>query len=147
MMRLADLYLLHAEAMNEAYGPSEEVYFYLNRIRENTGLPTIQHSWENYSRNPGKYKIKEGLRDIIRRERAIELAFEGHRLWDLRRWKTATDEVPKPITGWDVDQETHEGYYRERFIHRMEFSLRDYFWPIRELDLIVNKNLVQNPGW
>src|SRR5690606_7608164 len=79
MMRLSDLYLLHAEAMNEAYGPSEEVYFYLNRIRENTGLPTIQHSWENYSRNPGKYKIKEGLRDIIRRERAIELAFEGHR--------------------------------------------------------------------
>lgn len=147
MLRLADLYLLHAEAMNEAYGPSEEVYRYLNLIRENTGLPTVQYSWENFSRTPGKYKIKDGLRDIIQRERAIELAFEGHRLWDVRRWKTAAEEVPKPITGWDVDQETHEGYYRERFIHRMEFSLRDYFWPLRELDLIVNKNLVQNPGW
>lgn len=147
MLRLADLYLLHAEAMNEAYGPGEEVYHYLNLIREKADLPTVQDSWENFSRNPGKYTEKNGLRDIIHRERAIELAFEGHRFWDLRRWKTAPQEVPKPITGWDVDQESNEGYYRERFIHRMEFSLKDYFWPIRELDLIVNKNLVQNPGW
>lgn len=147
MLRLADLYLLYAESMNEAYGPSEEVYHYLNLIREKADLPTVQYAWENFSRNPGKYTQKEGLRDIIHRERSIELAFEGHRIWDVRRWKTAPEEVTKPITGWDVDQETHEGYYRERFIYRPEFSLRDYFWPIRELDLIVNKNLVQNPGW
>ncbi len=147
MLRLADLYLLYAEAMNEAYGPGEEVYHYLNLIREKAGLPTVQYSWENFSRSPGKYTVKEGLREIIQRERSIELAFEGHRFWDLRRWKTAPEEVAKPITGWDVDQETVEGYYRERFISRQEFSLRDYFWPLREQDLIVNKNLVQNPGW
>lgn len=147
LLRLSDCYLLYAEAMNEAYGPSDEVYHYLNIIRSKTGLPTVQYAWENFSRNPGKYTTKDGLRAIIHQERGIELAFEGHRFWDIRRWKTAPDESAKPITGWDVDQETNEGYYRERFIFKQDFSLKDYFWPIRENDLIVNKNLVQNPGW
>jgi len=147
MLRLSDLYLLYAEAMNEAYGPSEEVYQYLNIIRERAGLPTVQHAWTTYSRNPTKYTTKEGLRAIIHQERGIELALEGYRFWDIRRWKTAPEEYAKPITGWDVDQESHAGYYRERIVSQQEFSLKDYFWPIREHDLIVNKNLVQNPGW
>ncbi|MEC3880441.1 RagB/SusD family nutrient uptake outer membrane protein [Parapedobacter sp. 10938] len=147
MLRLSDLYLLYAEAMNEAYGPSDEVYQYLNIIRAKADLPTVQSAWENFSRNPKKYTTQEGLRAIIQQERGIEMAFEGHRFWDIRRWKTAPEEAAKPITGWDVDQETNEGYYRERFIFRQEFGLKDYFWPIRESDLIVNKNLVQNPGW
>lgn len=147
MLRLSELYLLYAEAMNEAYGPSEEVFHYLDILRERADLPTVQDAWSNFSRNPNKYTTKEGLRAIIQQERGIELAFEGYRLWDVRRWKTAPEEYAKPITGWDVDQESHEGYYRERTVFQQEFSLKDYFWPLREHDLIVNKNLVQNPGW
>lgn len=147
MLRLTDLYLMYAEAMNEAYGPSDEVYEFLNIIRERAGIPTVQESWSKFSRIPTKYTTKEGLREIIQRERSIELAFEGHRFWDIRRWKTAVEEGSKPISGWDVDQSSTEGYYRERLIFKPDFSLRDYFWPISERDLLVNKNLVQNPGW
>lgn len=148
MIRLTDLYLMYAEAMNEAYGPSDEVFNYLNIIRERVNLPTIEYAWSNYSRNPNKYTTKAGLREIIQQERGIEMAFEGQRFWDIRRWKTAPEEYAKPITGWDVDQSEAEFYYRERVaVLAQEFSLKDYFWPIRDHDLIVNKNLVQNPGW
>jgi len=75
------------------------------------------------------------------------MIFEGQRFWDLRRWKEAPQELNKPITGWDVDQETAKAYYREKILFFQTFSLKDYFWPMRERDLIINKNLVQNPGW
>ncbi len=147
MLRLGDLYLLYAEAMNEVNGPSPEVFQYLDLIRAKGGLPGVKESWSNFSRNPSKFSKKEGLREIIRRERSIEMALEGERFWDLRRWKDAPLELNKPITGWDVDQEKAEDYYREKVLFNQTFSLKDYFWPIREHDLIVNKNLVQNPGW
>lgn len=147
MLRLSDLYLLYAEALNELQGPGTDVYTYLNLIRSRAGLPGVEEAWSNHSRNPEKYTTKEGLRDIIHRERNIELILEGQRFWDLRRWKEATDEYNAPITGWDMDQETAEAYYREKVIFSQTFSLKDYFWPIREYDLIVNKNLVQSPGW
>ena len=147
MLRLGDLYLLYAEALNEVNGPSPEVFQYLDLIRAKGGLPGVEESWSNFSRNPSKFTNKEGLREIIRRERSIEMALEGERFWDLRRWKDAPLELNKPITGWDVDQEKAEDYYREKIIFNQTFSLKDYFWPIREQDLIVNKNLVQNPGW
>lgn len=147
LLRLGDLYLLYAEALNELSGPSEEVYTYLNLIREKAGLPTVQESWTNFSRNPAKFTTKEGLREIIHRERAIEMAMEGERFWDLRRWKTAPSILNQSISGWDVDQETAEGYYREKMLFYQTFTLKDYLWPLREQDLIVNKNLVQNPGW
>jgi len=107
----------------------------------------VVESWTAHSRNPNKYTTAEGLQEIIRRERGIELALEGERFWDLRRWKAAPEELNQPISGWDVDQVTAEAYYRERVLYNQTFALKDYFWPIRENDLIVNKNLVQNPGW
>lgn len=147
MMRLSDLYLLYAEALNEVNGPSEEVFVFLDLIRSRAGLPGVKYSWNNYSKTPSKYNSKEGLREIIRRERAIELALEGQRFWDVRRWKTALEEYNGVISGWDMDQEKAEDYYVEKVIFDQVFSLKDYFWPIRENDLIVNKNLVQSPGW
>ena len=147
VMRLNELYLLYAEAMNEAYGPSSEVYTYLNKIRARAGLPTVQASWSVYSKNPTKYTTQAGLREIIQRERTIELIFEGQRFWDLRRWKTATAELNQPITGWDLFQETPEGYYRERSIYNQTYRLRDYLWPLNENCLLANPSLVQNPGW
>lgn len=147
MLRLSDLYLLYAEALNEVNGPIDEVFEYLDVIRARAGLGGIKESWDNYSRNPNKYVTKQGLREIIQQERSIELCLEGSRFWDLRRWKTAIEEYNGVISGWDMDQERAEDYYREKTIFHQSFSLKDYFWPIREQDLIVNKNLVQSPGW
>jgi len=147
MLRLGDLYLLYAEALNEAGGPTAEVFKYLDMIREKAGLKGVEESWSNYSRNPTKYTTKAGLREIIHRERTIEFALEGERFWDLRRWKEAPIELNKPITGWDVDQSSNQDYYRVKILFNQTFSLKDYFWPIPEADMIVNKNLVQNPGW
>ncbi|MBZ4187563.1 RagB/SusD family nutrient uptake outer membrane protein [Niabella beijingensis] len=147
VMRLANLYLLYAEALNETAGPSPEVYSYLDQLRERAGLQGVVASWAAFSYNPTKPATKEGLREIIHRERTIELMFEGQRFWDLRRWKTALQELNQPVTGWDIEQKTPEGYYRERLLYQQTFSLKEYLWPVREVEIFANKNTVQNPGW
>ena len=147
ILRLSDLYLLYAEALNEINGPNSETFLYLDLIREKAGLAGVVESWANYSARPEKPSTKEGLREIIHRERAIEMAFEGERFWDLRRWKEAPATLNQSIIGWDMDQELAENYYREKLLYKQTFSLKDYFWPLRQTDLLVNKNLVQSPGW
>ncbi|MGV8134570.1 MAG: RagB/SusD family nutrient uptake outer membrane protein [Mangrovibacterium sp.] len=147
VIRLADLYLLYAEALNEVSGPGEEVYHYVDSIRARAGILSVEEAWTNYSKNPGKYTTKEGMREIIHRERTVELAFEGQRFWDLRRWKEAVEELNKTVSGWDLDQETDEGYYRERAIFNQTFITRDYLWPLNENTILANNKLVQNPGW
>ena len=107
----------------------------------------VKESWTNYSSNPNKPATKEGLRDIIRQERLIEMAFEGSRFWDLRRWKTAPEIMSQTIKGWDINQESMEGFYRERVLFTPRFEIKDYFWPIMDNNILVNKNLVQNLGW
>ena len=147
-LRLADLYLMYAEALNEAQGPTPEVLTYLDAIRERAGLEGVAQSWQEYSVNPDKYTTQEGLREIIHHERKIELAFEGHRFWDLLRWKTASSELNEPIKGWNVFGENEASYYQIRTLYQQRFvAPRDYFWPLDEQTLIQNPNLVQNPGW
>jgi len=146
-IRLADLYLLYAEALNEANGPGGEVYDYINKVRTRAGIPSVQDAWSNYSNNPSKYTTKEGLREIIHRERNIELAFEGQRFWDLLRWKEAERVLQVPIQGWNYSKSDVPGYYQINNLFNRSFQVRDYFWPIAETDLLTNKNLVQNPGW
>ncbi|MCH5598002.1 RagB/SusD family nutrient uptake outer membrane protein [Niabella ginsengisoli] len=146
-MRLSNLYLLYAEALNESEGPSELVYELLDAIRSRAGLPGVVDAWTNFSNNPSKPNTKEGLRDIIQRERTLELMFEGQRFWDLRRWKKAVQELNKPVTGWDIEQQTAAGYYRSRLLYQQKFATRNYLWPIKENEILANKNTVQNPGW
>lgn len=148
-IRLADLYLMYAEAKNETLSsPSSEVYEYINRVRLRAGLQSIESSWTNYSTNPSKYSTKDGMRSIIQQERLIEMAFEGSRFWDIRRWKRATEMFNQPITAWSVDQPDEQSYYRVRTVLNQNFiAPRDYLWPIRSYDLTVNPKLVQNPGW
>lgn len=146
-MRLADLYLLYAEALNEI-GLQQEAIVYLDLIRKRAGLAGVAQSWLAYSNNPNKYTNKDGLREIIQQERDIELAFEGSRLWDLRRWKTAEIFQNKDVQGWDIYGKTTPEYYRLRTLWNQEFvSPRDYLWPLKEDELLKNQNLVQNPGW
>ena len=147
-IRLPELYLMYAEALNESQGPVADVLAYMDKIRERAGLLGVAESWSRFSNNPGKYTTKEGMREIIQQERGIELSFEGQRFWDLRRWKKAGEVLNQAITGWSVYQDKTADYYRVRTIYTQNFvAPRDYLWPIRTDDIRVNPNLVQNPGW
>jgi hypothetical protein len=150
MMRLSELYLNYAEALNELNGPSLEVYDALNKIRERAGIPSVQDAWSDvaYAATPNKHTIKEGLREIIQQERMIELAFEGHRYYDIRRWKLAEEYFTTPIKGWSVNEETEANYYQVTDVSQRAFNApRDYLQPISFIELSRNPNLIQNPGW
>ena len=149
IMRLADLYLLYAEALNEYGGPSNEVYKYLDMVRERVGLEGVENSWRKYSVTPGKPSNQAGLRDIIRKERTIELAFEGEHFWDIRRWKRIQELNDQPM-GWNVTKgDTPETFYIVTSVSPtlVQLSVRDYFWPIKESEMTINTNLVQNFDW
>lgn len=148
VLRLADLYLMYAEALNEFSGPSAPIFTYLDLIRARAGLKGVKESWLTYSNKPNKPDTKDGLRQIIHQERTIELAFEGKRFWDIRRWKEINVFNEQPL-GWNVAGETTEDFYKVVLVSQVpvKFSVKDYFWPIKESDLTVNKNLLQNYGW
>lgn len=147
-LRLSDLYLMYAEALNEVNGPTAEVLKYVDAIRKRAGLAGVAVSWQNFSNNSSKYTTMEGMREIIHRERNIELAFEGKSYWDIRRWKKATQEYNEPVKGWNVFGSTESDYYQIRTLFQQTFvAPRDYFWPLNETTLIQNPNLVQAPGW
>jgi hypothetical protein len=99
MLRMADLYLLYAEAVNESEGPngahSSDMFRYIDLVRSRAGLPGVKKAWDDYSDTPGKYNTQAGMKEIIHRERLIELSFEGQRFWDLRRWKEVAAEYEK----------------------------------------------------
>ncbi|MCK3685432.1 RagB/SusD family nutrient uptake outer membrane protein [Maribellus sp. YY47] len=147
IIRLADVYLLYAEALNEVKNaPDAEVYEYIDLVRARAGLEGVVDSWAQYSSNPSKPTTKEGMRAIIKQERLIELAFEGQRFWDLRRWKDAEKYMNQPIQGWNISG-AGAAFYNVTTIFTPSYSFKDYLWPIREDEIIKNPNLVQNPGW
>jgi hypothetical protein len=147
-MRYADLLLFCAEVLNESKAaPDAEVYLYIDEVRERAGLKGVVESWQTSSTFPDKPLSKTGMREIIRRERKIELAFEGSLYWDCRRWKTAPQEFNRLIQGWNVLESEAAAYYTVVNLYIQKFTLRDYFAPVPESDLIKNPQLVQNPGW
>ena len=77
----------------------------------------------------------------------IELAFEGIRFWDIRRWKTAPSLYQTPMQGWNMSQSRANYYYRSTVVNKQSFGVKDYFWPISNDNLLKNDNLVQNIGW
>lgn len=151
IIRLSDLYLMYSEALNETKAaPDAEVYEYIQRVRTRAGLDAggdILNTWQMYSTNPSKPMTKDGMRKIIHQERMIELAIEGHRYWDLKRWKLATEYFNKPIQGWNIFRSDVEGFYEVENIFYRNFSTKDYLWPISQNELLRNPNLIQNPGW
>ncbi len=150
IFRLPELYLMYAESLNEAYNTQDardEAIQYIDIIRDRAGLKGVAESWTNYSSDPGKYQRQVGLRDIIRQETTIEFVFEGHRFWDVRRWKTAMSEYNKPITGWNLLYSSPAEYYTETHIYTRRFTPRDYFWPIPDGEILRNSNTLQNYGW
>lgn len=151
IIRLADLYLLYAECLNECKdSPDEEVYEYIQLVRDKAGLDRetggLVETWATYSSNPDKPKTKDGMRDIIQRERMIELAFEGQRFYDLRRWKLAMDYCNRPVRGWSVT-ESDDSFYTPSYIDFPTFTPKNYFWPIKLDDLYRNNKLQQSYLW
>jgi hypothetical protein len=148
--RLTDLLLYYAEALNEAEDSESarrEAMRYADMVRERAGLQPIETAWREYSNNPTKYTSQNGLREILQRERLIELCFEGHRFWDLRRWKTAREVLNKPIQSFCGFNSTPEEIFKPYDMYQISFGLKDYFWPMPEGELLRNKNLVQGLGW
>lgn len=151
IIRLADLYLLYSEAINEAEGPngphSNDLFTYIDLVRERANIPNVKTAWDTFSNAPGKYTTQAGMREIIHRERLIELSFEGQRYWDLRRWKEAPAEYAKGIYGYKVTASKPSDYYQLIKLSNQTFGLKDYFWPIQTSLIEQNPNLVQNLGW
>ncbi|MCR8560642.1 RagB/SusD family nutrient uptake outer membrane protein [Mucilaginibacter sp. BJC16-A38] len=147
VMRMAGLYLLYAEALNEVSGPGAEAYQYIDKVRARAGLGGVLSSWATYSKNPSKPTTQDGLRAIIHQERRIELCFEGQSGWDLHRWKELQSVLSVPLKGWSIYEEQAVNYYRPVNIEIPVFQTRDYLWPISTNSLVVNDNLVQNPFW
>lgn len=166
IIRLADLYLMYAEALNEAtpggdeVAPDEEAYRWIDSIRLRTGLQGVKDSWA-LAIHPSKPNTKAGLREIIQHERMNEFAFEGVRFWDIRRWKLATKgtyatnrfNMNKDIRGLNVPQKMFSGsftpsnFYNPQTLWTVKFTERDYFQPIKLSTIIKNNNLLQSPGW
>ncbi|MDD7887720.1 RagB/SusD family nutrient uptake outer membrane protein [Flavivirga sp. 57AJ16] len=149
IIRLADLYLYYAEALNEVKAtPDAEVYEYIDLIRERAGLQSVLDSWSaSFCNNPTKPLTKSGMREIIQQERMIELSFEGARFWDLRRWKLTKEYMNKPIRGWNVRENLAIDYYTPITLYNPTYSERDYLWPIPENEIIRTPSIIQNPGW
>ena len=150
IMRYADLLLLKAEALNEYNSaPTQEVYDAINQVRRRAGIPDVEVVWSNPEivNTLNKHKTKEGMRDIILRERGIELAFEGARFWDMIRTKRAVNEFSSPVWGWTHTGETGTEFFNLEVKQIRRFSITDCLWPIDLNELNTNSNLVQNPGW
>lgn len=147
MIRLAGLYLLYAEVLNEQGKPYAQVVPYLDRVRKRAGIPGVVEAWTTYSKEPSKFTTKEGLREIVHQESRIELAFECEPGWDLRRWKELQNVLSKPMQGWNIYEADALNYYRQRVLLTPVFNVRNYLWPIQADALVINNNLVQNLNW
>ena len=154
-MRLAELYLMLAEARNEYLPtPDATVYEPLNIVRKRAGIPDVVTAWEQYSTAPSTIKNKIGMRGVIQREWNIEFAFEGVRFWNLRRWKTAASELNVELYGWNVLGQDERSFYNNYEGPKVVWSKNkdgfnastDYLFPIRGEE-IFNSGVTQNPNW
>lgn len=144
IFRLADFYLLYAEVLNETTPADPNVLVYLNKVRTRAGLPAIE------TLNPAIAANQDLQRKAIRRERRIELATEGQRYFDVRRWMIAdTDEGQqnKDLHGMNMGAPV-PGFFTRTKIQRNIFNRKMYLYPIPFYELQKSKGaVVQNPGW
>jgi starch-binding outer membrane protein, SusD/RagB family len=142
VFRLAEFYLNYAEALNEVSPLDPDVFWALNRVRERAGLPQVSEN------DPG-YSDQDELRESIRRERGVELAFEEHRFFDVRRWMIAEEEGVMVGDMWGINiYELPDGTieYRKEVFEQRVFQRHMYFYPFPQEE--INKGyLIQNPGW
>lgn len=137
--RYAEVLLNYAEALNELKGPNDKgdlsltANEALNQVRIAANMPTIS------------INDKDEFRTKVRNERRIELAFEDHRFWDIRRWKTG--DVVKEIYGVKIQKQGNGYKYTKQVIQTRTWDDKMYLYPIPQTEVYLNENLTQNPGW
>jgi starch-binding outer membrane protein, SusD/RagB family len=139
VMRLADIYLMFAEASNEVDGPTIEAVELVNQIRARGNLPALQAS---------KYANKESFFDAIEQERIIELLHEGHRGFDIRRWRMMT-KIWGPVQGPGVRfNDTHGTQIYEWFNNANDLEYQQqYIFRIPVDEVTLNPKMKQNTPW
>jgi len=144
VMRYAEVLLNAAEATNEYAGPTSEVYGWLKAIRSRAGIA---------AGSDGLYGLKAGMtktemREAIWHERRVELAFEEHRFWDIRRWMIAPQTENAETHGMEITRAANGSFsYRVIVIRKHVFTDAMYFWPIPQSELTKSPALKQNPGY
>ncbi len=155
-MRLADVYLLYAEAAAQGYGsPSSKAQSFgmtavdaVNKVRARAGVDPVA----------AKYSSSlDSFMSELRRERAVELAFEGHRFHDLRRWLLLTERPYTYKTRLEFDRGAGMDYknpsearvvnLREEVILERKLDDRHYWFPMPTADVNIYPEFGQNPGW
>lgn len=144
IVRLADLYLLYAEACVET-GDLEVAKEYLNKVRTRAGIPTVEDSW---AKVPGATLNQAKLREIVRQERMIELYLENQNFWDMRRWLLAEKYFNVKAQGLNIEANTIDEFAQLRTIEfERSFSKTNYLLPIPIQDINKVNKLVNNPGY
>lgn len=146
IFRYAEILLNYAEAQNEAVGPATDVYQVLKDIRKRAGITAGSNSLYGLKAN----MTLDEMRVAIKLERRLELAFEEHRYWDLRRWKDAATELNKDLSGLLItkDKVTSVITYQKTAVAKTIFAgPKMYLYPIPFSELIKNTQLIQNYGW
>lgn len=138
-MRYTELFLIYAEAANEAWGPDGKGAFsfsareVISAIRQRAGITTDSHL--------ESITTKAQMRELIRNERRLELCFEGSRFWDLRRWKVNLTETAKGI---DINGSSMNIVNVEERVYDNEYM---HYAPIPETEILKFDALEQNKGW
>ncbi|WP_207424928.1 RagB/SusD family nutrient uptake outer membrane protein [Desertivirga brevis] len=146
--RYAEVLLNYAEAQNEAINhPDASIYAAINKIRRRSNVPTLE---ETYG---GQVLTKEQMREVIRRERRVELCFENKRFYDIIRWKIAEDVLNKDLHGMKITNTSpndNSGVWKYEKVglnHPHVFQNKMYLLPIPQSAIDRNNNLIQNPGY
>lgn len=144
LFRYAEILLDYAEAMVNAYGNTTtttdkcgmSALEAVNQVRGRSGvnLPALTTALSS-----------DEFLKRLKNERRVELAFEGHRFWDLRRWKELDDS--KNIYKVKVTSVESGVNYEKELLETRTISNKLYFYPISNSELFKNSNLTQNPGW
>ncbi len=137
-IRYAEILLNYAEAQNEAVGPDESVYNAINLIRERAGMPDLPEGLS-----------QDEMREHIRRERQVELAFEEHRFYDVRRWEIAMETENVPAYGITITKEGEDlTYTRKIALDGRNFEEQHYWLPIPRAEIQSSGDqLAQNPNY
>ncbi len=145
LIRYAEILLGYAEAINESQGPTAEVYAALKQLRSRAGI--TPGAGNAYGLQPGLSQAE--MRRIIQNEYNVELSYEGHRYYDVRRWKIAEVTENGPIQGMQITLLSNGTYTYNRItvLNAAFINPKMYFQPIPLVETGKSLDLVQNPGW
>jgi hypothetical protein len=135
-MRYAETLLNYAEAQNEASGPDASVYDAVNLVRKRAGLPELSSGLS-----------KATMRERIRNERRVELAFEEHRFFDIRRWGIGTQVLNGSLYGLKVAKTATGFAYTRTAFETRSYPSKMVVFPVPQAEVDKNPAVKQIAGW